>query len=110
MDQASLVRQLLSEKPHLAAPLRTLTDDPACRSAVNDVLAVLLDMQASINHKRARAQASIRPACGLRGVDGFMRLNHVPDVLLRILCDIAEVPHVTNATTEWLDKMEALRE
>lgn len=107
MDQASLVRQLLSEKPHLAAPLRTLTDDPACRAAVNDVLAVMLEMQATIHHKRTRAAACVRPREGLYGAQGFKALNHVPDVLLRALCEISEQPYVTNATTEWLDEMEA---
>lgn len=107
MDTASLVQQLCREKPLLAAALRTLTTDPVCRGAVNDLLAVLLEQQALINHKRKRAADSMCPRVGLFGVEGFMSLNHCPDVLLRILCDIAEVPHVTNATTEWLDMMEA---
>ena len=108
MDPASLVRQLLSERPALEAALRTLLAEPALAPATNELLAALIDQQRLIHHKRTRARASMIPRAGL-WPNGMMALNHIPDVLLRILCEIAEVPHVTSATTEWLDKMENRR-
>ena len=105
MDQASLVRQLLAEHPLLEGALRTLTAASTNRDAANVILAALIDQQRLIHHKRTRARASMRPRSGLWPT-GMMALNHIPDVLLRILCEIAEIPHVTNATTEWLDEME----
>jgi hypothetical protein len=37
-------------------------------------------------------------------------LRHIPDVMIRAICQIAEVPHFTRATTEWLDMMKAREE
>lgn len=81
--------------------------DQEGRVAVNEVFTCIMQQALQLEHKRVRAAACVRPREGLYGVEGYKALNHVPDVLLRILCEISEQPFVTNATTEYLDRMEA---
>lgn len=102
---------LRRDNPQVVESLRRVlscTMDQEGRTAVNDLFTTVLSQTLRLEHKKLRAAASMKPRCGLYAAQGFMSLNHCPDVLLlRTLCEIAEIPHVTTATTEWLDKMEA---
>lgn len=101
---------LRRDNPQVVESLRRVlscTMDQEGRTAVNDLFTTVLSQTLRLEHKKLRAARSMSPRSGLFGAQGFMSLNHCPDVLLRTLCEIAEIPHVTTATTEWLDKMEA---
>ena len=101
---------LRRDNPQVVESLRRVlscTMDQDGRNAVNDLFGTILSQTLRLEHKKLRAAASMKPRSGLYEAQGYMSLNHCPDVLLRTLCEIAEIPHITNATTEWLDKMEA---
>jgi hypothetical protein len=112
MDTQTTIDQLRRERPDLLPALQALTqtctDDQ--RAALNTVLQELLAMQSSIHEKRERAARLMRQryyqsADGKKAV-GFS-LWHVPDVMVRALCGIAEVPRTTAPSDAWLDEMEA---
>ena len=112
MDKSEVDRAvaiLRRDQPAVVESLRRVmscTMDQDGRVAVNEIFMCILQQTLLLEYKRERAKASFRKQAGLAGAAGYTALNHIPDVLLRIFCDIAEVPHVSNATTEWLDKME----
>lgn len=106
MDVQAIANQLRAERPDLIPSLQRMMAQATDREALNVVLQHLLQMQSIITHKRTRAASLLMPRTGLFA-NGTQSLRHIPDVMLRTLCDIADLPHVSNATPEWLDKMEA---
>lgn len=108
MQPAEVFQSLLQERPALGTALKQCTahfNDEA-RAAMNGVLAEMLGMQLSIMSKRDRAKSLLLLRSGNADGDRYA-MRHIPDVTIRSLCDIAEVPFLTNASPEWLDKMEA---
>lgn len=106
MDVQAIANQLRTERPELLPSLQRMIRGQASSADLETVLNHLLQMQSAISHKRACAASLLMPRVGLFA-NGTQGLRHIPDVMIRTLCGIADIPHVTNATTEWLDMMES---
>lgn len=114
MDHQRAITQLKAERPDLVPALQALVAsakaDAAAREAVNTVTSHLLSLQLQVDDKRSAAKKCLREqpcATTSTGAGSYHCLRHVPDVLIRELCRIAETPMLTSADSEWLDMMEA---
>lgn len=113
MDRHALFAQLQAERPAAIPAVKAFIAavTPENREAANQILHTLLQMQHDLDHKRRIAVSMLRNDPFAHNVPGkadlTTRLRHVPDVMIRKLCVIAEVEHHTNARPEWLDEMEA---
>lgn len=105
MDVTALVQQLQAERPDLMPALRSAIDSVPDRTALNTLLTHLLQLQQALNHKRELAKDLLIVRTGVVG-GPTMSTRHHPDVTVRKLCAIAEVPHHTTAGPDWLDAME----
>lgn len=116
MDAQAAITALMRERPELVPSLRAIAQlGQTNRELTNALLQQILAMQADLDHKRALAKKMMVLRTGLCPVSSDdpgkrYSLRHIPDVMLRLLCQIAEVPHYTSASPEWLDKMQAREE
>lgn len=104
MDVTSLVQQLKVERPDLVPALQSALQHCSDRDALNTLLDHLLQMQHLIHTKRQIAKDMLLVRTGIAG-DRAMALRHIPDVQIRAWCQVAEIAHLTNASTEFLDRM-----
>lgn len=111
MDINLSVQQLRAERPAAIEAVQRLiaASNPAARQDLNTVLTTLLELQGTLHDKRTLAARMIRRRTytspdGKTGI-GFC-LWHLPDVFLRALCRVADVPTDGAASDEWLDEME----
>lgn len=114
MSHEAAIAAIQHERPALVPTLKALiaaaTAQPDLRTIANTLLADLIAMQQVILDQRTLAQQCLREQpCALTddGRKSYHCIRHTPDVMLRKLCAIAGVTHLTNAEPEWLDKMEA---
>lgn len=95
--------------PALQAVSQLAKTVPGASEHVDVLFLQLLDMQLKIGKKREQAKSLLREQpCALTedGRSSYHCIRHIPDVTIRTLCAVAEIPHLTNAEPEWLDKME----
>ena len=112
MDIQSAVQSLQAERPAAIEAIRALIAalPPEARPHCNELLAQMLDMQALIVRKRTDARSLLQERVFLhRDPDmpaKVYAMRHIPDVTVRMICRIADVEHVSSASSEWLDMME----
>lgn len=113
-DVARAVEALNRERPEFAATLKRMLADPTVQGPLRNDMQVLLQHVIALQLDSLRKSDLALSALDERtmfGVDGPYQvhtLRHIPDVLIRLLCRIAGVPHLTSADSEWLDRMEAI--
>jgi len=105
VDNQALMRQLVAEHPAVMESIQNAIAACGARNQMDGVLLALLQMQHTINDQRQRAAGMLQPRSGL--YEGHWALRHIPDVMLRELCAIANLPFHSNAKPEWLDMMKA---
>lgn len=105
MDVQFYVSQLRAERPDLIPALQRLTAKGDPSGDLNTLLAHLLQMQERIDQKRKRAASLVVERFHVEG--SYHTMRHIPDVVLRAVCEIAEMERKTLAREEWLDEMEA---
>lgn len=116
MDVQAALNALMRDRPALVPALRAITElSQNNRDLTNLLLQQILEMQAALEHKRVAAKKMLvlrTGLCPMTSDDPGKRyaLRHIPDVMIRSLCQIAELPHYTSASDEWLDKMQAREE
>lgn len=111
MNQSEALQYIKQEHPALvhAMGVLTATVTPEQRDALNMLLTEVLAIKGACVTKRLDALSLI----GFRGsaYNGehtrSQRLRHSPDVMIRILCRIAEVTHEYAGDPAFLDALEA---
>ena len=105
---------LQHEQPHLIEAMRAILaapDPTTLRQRVGDLMVHTAALNGQLHDKRVAASSLLLLRTGLapdqNGETRRYALRHIPDVMLRTLCRIADQPHYSSASAEWLDKMEA---
>lgn len=110
-DALALLQQ---EQPHLIEAMRAILaapDPTTLRQRVGDLMVHTATLNGQLHDKRAMAESLLLLRGGLatdaNGDNARYELRHIPDVMIRTLCRIAEVKHLSSASQAWLDRMEA---
>ncbi len=118
-EMQEAIATLTASRPDLVPALKSITalakGDAQARHHANVLLTNILEMQIALGKKIVTAKKMLVLRTGLctdpnTGHSKHHSLRHIPNVMIRLLCDIAEVPMYTSATIEWLDKMQAREE
>lgn len=114
MSFEAAVEMIKRERPTLVPHLQQLVAlakaHPDYRNSVDQLFMQLLDMQLKIHGKRILAASLLREQPCATTEDGrsaYHCIRHIPDVTVHKLCELAEIPVMSNADPEWLAKMEA---
>ena len=116
LDQQAVqaaIAMIKQERAELVPALQALSQlaktVPGANAHVDALFLQVLSMQLKLGEKRDQAKALLREQPCAPYEDGrnvYHCIRHIPDVTIRAICAIAEIPRLSNAEDEWLDKME----